>query len=243
MSKMRLAEVDAFEDEQADAARRPTKRDRLKGRPIDEPAGPRRANAMARSKDELDEQMDGKELATRALKDIKIDGEIVSTFNSGEVSNADPAFHYKWARYVKPYGGVAPVDYDLALTIRTSSHGVLKCWEKVNGSMVEAIEHRDETGCRKVGDVMLIRCRKDVYAAIRVWEDQKVKDRNASSANSLQSIGDRTGVPVRVTAVDRDIDDPVMQRALKHAAAKEIANRQLDDQLRHGRVRGMEVGG
>lgn len=240
-----LAAVEEFDDDAADAARRP-KKDRLQGRPIDEPAGPKRRNAMARSKDELDEERDGKEVAVRALKDIQIDGEIISNFNSGEVSNANPAFFYKWARYVKPYGGTAPVDYDLALTIRTSSHGVMKVWEKVNGSMVEAIEHREVDGTRKVGDVMLIRCRRDVHACLRRWENEKVAIRAASAGNALQTIGDRTGVGVRVQDVavsKRGYDDPVMQRAFKHAAANEIANRQLDAQIREGRVAGLGVGG
>lgn len=249
MSKLakRFAEVEEFEEEEFERSQRPTKA-RTKGRPIDQPAGPKRREAMARVQDELEEDIAAMPEGATAvkLKDIKIDGEIISNFNSGHVSNADPAFVYAWKRYVAPFGGTAPVDYDLALTIRTSSHGVLKCWEKVNGLMTEAIEHRAVDGTRKIGDVMLLRCRKDVYAAIQQWEADKREHRLKGPASTLQSLGDRTGIHVRVDDVvmaQRGVDDPVMKHALKHAAANEIANRQLDTQIREGRVRGMEVGG
>lgn len=239
-----LAEVEELQEDDFEQSRQP-KKARYQGRPIDEPAGHKRKAALSRVRDEQEEDLDGKEVAARALKDIKIDGEIVSNFNSGHVSNANPAFEYKWARYVKPFGGVAPVDYDLTLTLRTTSHGVLRVWEKVNGAMVEAMEHREVDGTRKVGDTMLIRCRKDIYALLRRWEEEKVQARTQSPANALQTLGDRTGIPVRVQDIavsKRGYEDPAMQRALKHAAANEIANRQLDQKIREGRVDGLEIG-
>lgn len=215
--------------------------DKLKGRPIDEPKGPKRADAMARAKDELEEQATtlSDEHGVVDPKKLVIENEIAQHFNSLEVSNAQEGYVYLWARFKADMGGVPQVQMKLAMTVKTNQ-GVKACWEVVNGDMPEAIERKGSgpDTARYIGDVILLRCRTEIHAAIRRYEEQKHERIRTGAMESLQEKGRQHGMIVHT-----DPSDPVLQRALKHAAANEMANKILDSQIREGRVSGMPAPG
>lgn len=215
--------------------------DKLKGRPIDEPKGPKRADAMARAKDDLEEQADKRSDERGAIdpKKLVVESEIAQHFNSLDVSNAQEGYRYCWARFKADAGGVPQVQMKLAMTVNTNQ-GIKACWEVVNGDMLEAIERKGSgpDTARYIGDVLLLRCRVEIYDAIRAYEEKKARDRQAQSMENLHEKGRQHGMIVHT-----DPNDPVLQRALKHAAANEMANKILDTQIREGRVSGMPAPG
>jgi hypothetical protein len=216
---------------------------RLKGRPIDEPKGPKRADAMARATDDLAQQAEERSEERGAIdpKKLVIESEIAQHFNSLEVSHAQPGYVYCWARFKGDAGGVTQVQMKLAMTVKTNQ-GILPCWEVVCGNMPEAIERKatgpgmDTTRC--LGDVMLLRCRMEVYEAIRAYEERKAERQRTGAMEGMQDKAREHRMIVHT-----DPNDPVLQRAMKHAEAHETANRMLDNQIREGRVPGVAAPG
>lgn len=206
-------------------------------------AGDERREELRRRKDDLDEQ--GEQLAAqhdiervdpkKIKPDREILGVITSAFNPLKVSHSQVEYVYCWAR---PGGANDQVINKTSIAVPDEDGNPVQCWEVVMGDMPEAIERRDALGYRRVGDVILLRCRRDRYRMLERDHIRKTRLRGASIGQELEELADKTQ---GLVTVHRDVSDPKLQRYLKHTQAAGMATDQTDARLRSGQMPGAEM--
>lgn len=221
---------------------------RKKKRPIDEPAGVKRTEAMAQAKDDLAEKAEALPKESISPRKIEINREIASVLvqQQNKVSGGLPDKVYCWVRYRRPDGTSDSSAIDAKLVEEVTVDGQKQpMWEVVTGDMPEARERKgvgaDST--RRIGDVLLMRCDRDVYAA---WQDNQERYTQLFNGRAIAPEGGRVfidkGRRVHVSTISNDPNDKRYKKMMTSAAANEIANRQFDQQIREGRVAGVAVG-
>jgi len=215
-------------------------RDHLKGDrtgPLPESGHGRREELKARQ-DNLEEKADKLSeyiLGARAedLQNFPIENDVARHFTidaaSGtvnvSVSKANPMFVYAWICEDFPRDAKG-----LKIREQLSVPG----WEIVVGDMPEGVELKDARGYRKVGDTVLMRCRKDRYLK-NVMADRQARAEWYDSADAgfddVLELSKRKGV-----VGTKDLNDPRLARAAKQALAKEMASREFTKMIKEGRV-------
>ena len=169
------------------------------------------------------------------------DREIISHFNELDVSNADPAYKYCWV--CTAARGVM-VTAKLAIRVRNMATGHMEpTWEVVTGAMREAEECKDATGVRRIGDTILMRCRKDHFALIQKFENEKRLHQQGANESTLLEMAEQQNRRGRgvVVHVNSPLADPQLRDAARRAAARGIARKQFEGMIRAGTVPGMEI--
>lgn len=206
-------------------------------RPADLPPGDERREAAAQATDELAERAetlggDGGAINPNAFK---VENELAQHFNILAVTNQDPAYRYGWI-YLGQYG----------LQIKMK---LAQGWEVVQGDMLEAVELKgigaDTT--RKLGDVMLMRCRMDRYLALQRIETVKRGRQEEGIAARFQEIlgpyHKRYGATAIVNGQDVMTGERVDARRLDHmwkrSQAAAAGTKIVDTMLRDGRMPGV----
>lgn len=204
------------------------------------PAGHKRTEELKRREASLNEQAEQEmnQVERHAIdpEKLKLDNEIqqhFDEFNELAVTNPDPSYVYCWTN--AGYNG-------LFVKLKMAEH-----WEVVQGDMEEAREHRgiaaDTT--RRVGDVILMRIRKDYYKRL-LRQRQAKAERNLNGITSnLQDLAHKyrdTGVKVKMIE-DGTMDDRTLDTMAKRAQAQSTAQRMQDKWLREGTMPGMPAPG
>ena len=202
------------------------------------PAGNARTEELAHRDDELAEaaetqsnQAERYAINPKALKKDRELQYLLDACNELEVSNADPAYVYCW--------------------VQSGSHGLFvklklaEGWEVVQGDMEESVELKgigaDTT--RRLGDVILMRVRKDIFKGI-VRRRKANADRHMKSIDAnLVGLGEKyadLGVSVKTP---ENMDDRTLKIMERRASAKGTAEKMQDDWIRKGRMPGMPAPG
>lgn len=187
--------------------------------------------------DDLDPQHEEERFAIgeRARRPIR---EIRVAADSLKVTRKQDGYRYYWARYVSA-NSINQVDEMTGITVETPD-GPMPTWEVVKDKMPEAQERRAADGTRRLGDVMLLRCKLDVFEALQDYEALKRERQIMSVEQPLRAFAQATGHQIGVIGVD--LQAPGVRRGLKHGMAQQIAGRQFNEHLRRGTVPGHEVG-
>ena len=198
------------------------------------PAGDERRDVLAQREDELAEQAEvrGTEGGRINPKALRVERELAQHFNELDVSNADPAYQYAW--------------------IWTGQHGLqikmklARKWEVVQGDMPEAQELRgmgaDST--RKLGDVILMRIRKDLYLQQKRDEEALRRRQQDGVTGVLVELGERhrhRGLKVHTDTSGLNPD--VLKAMESRAAARNAATDFVDENLRNGTMPGRPAPG
>lgn len=155
------------------------------------------------------------------------------------VSKRDSAYEYCW---------IEPTNNMLFTMARNMG------WEVVSGEMKEAWEHRDVNGYRRLGDVILMRIRKDRYLALKRAEERKVAAQEAAVTERLEELGQRFSrhggkIHTNLNTMDPRIRETMEARAASHSlppavrteANKSLAFDALNAKLRDGTIPGAEL--
>lgn len=197
--------------------------------------GFRRREVLAQRADTLAElaegPADGPELVRADPKATQIENEIAGPIMRGvlDVSNKDTAYDYSWVNFASQHG--------YAVTFKQSLG-----WEVVNGPMLEAVERRDELGRRKIGDVILMRVKKDLHLAQQFSEQDRRRALRENVGVGLLELADKhrdKGVSARISTEALSSAD--MARVQKEESAKQMAGQQFDRMVRTGQVSGMQL--
>lgn len=192
------------------------------------PAGDARDEELKRRDDALAEAGEdlGIEGGTGPLP--KVENELAQYFNELDVPNADPSFMYCWV-----YSG------QQGRMIRMK---LAEGWEVVQGDAPEApaLKGMGADTTRRLGDVILMRMRKDKYLVLQRREKAKREAQQAGVTSGLQELGEKAGVKVTVGA---NVDPRIMKTMHSRAVARQIAGKQTDQMLREGRMPGMPAPG
>jgi hypothetical protein len=202
------------------------------------PPGHKRQETLKQRTDTLAEAAESQPIERERIdpKNFKIDREIAAKIVDGalEVSNAQPGYKYCWARFGK--GQMDQVQAKRSIRVRDAEGTLYAVWEVVSGDMPESRENRNVEGLRVIGDTLLMRALEDRYAAVEAYEAELRRRQQEGVNNNLISKGERYGITVHT-----DVNSPVLQRAIKHATASNIANQQLGQHIREGTVPGMTI--
>lgn len=200
----------------------------------DLPPGDARREAAAQATDDLAEQAEARGVDGGAInpKAFRVENELAQHFNILEVTNQDPAYRYAWV-YLGQHG--------LQIKMKLADG-----WEVVQGDMEEAVELKgigtDTT--RKLGDVMLMRCRVDRFVAN--WRREKVKRHRQEEgvagrfAEILGPYHKKYGATAIVDGKDVMTGETVDARRLDHmwkrSQAVAAGSKIMDGMLRDGRM-------
>ena len=201
------------------------------------PAGDARREAQRQAADALaqEAEMRGVEGGAVDPRAFQIDNEIAQHFNELEVSEAQPEFAYCWVQ-----AGYHGRFIKMKQTERVPEDGrMVPVWEIVQGDMPEALELRgmmaDTT--RRLGDVILMRARKDRYFKLRKQREAHNADVQRGITAELEEMGRRyRGAGVVVTT---DMDANRLEEIGRRAAIRAQAGQMVDGMIRNGTVPGL----
>lgn len=201
------------------------------------PAGDAQRDELKARGDALAEQAETLGVVGGAInpKAFAIDREIAGHVNELDVSNASPEYAYAWV-WTGQQG--IKVKEKLARRVREGD-GLVVCWEVVNGDMPEASELKTVDGTRRLGDVMLLRCRKERKEQLDAQDEIQRARREASINEPLEELARKYP---RLVKVHTDLNDPTLQAGLRRGAARGFAAQQFDTAIRGGTVPGMPAG-
>jgi hypothetical protein len=148
-----------------------------------------------------------------------------------EISDPHPAYMYCWANFQNSNG---------TQVWQRKSWG----WEVVGGNMPECSHLRREDGTRRIGDVLLMRIRKDLHLLLEQKNEKKRLRQQYGVDADLQTIVANNPKAFRsVRTSDRNPEDPLIQRTMTageaSSGARRAAMQQVDSMLRAGNVPGM----
>lgn len=201
------------------------------------PPGYERNETKAQRTDALQEAAETQPIEKEAFDPsrFRLDNEIASKFNSLEVSGALNDHVYCWVRRQPPGD---PVREKLAIRVRDTQTGyMVPTWEVVHGAMPEATECT-LLGQRVIGDVLLMRCRKDKYAAIRQYEEWKAARRLTGADATLADEAAKRGMQMRSV----ELADP-QQTITAAEVQRHMLGKQYDQAMREGTIPGMPAPG
>jgi len=205
------------------------------GDPHLEPAGYKRDEQLAERKDVLQQKADEMnakvDVGSIDPRAFDPDREILHAIsgNALEVSGMLPEYEYKWVRDINANGGPAQaVLKEISLTVvainESGKKQVYPTWEVVRGDMLEAIERKTATGTRQVGDVILLRCHKNTYAALEQMKEKKKQDQRESISATLEDKAAQAGAPMHSYTEEQ---------------AQQLAKTKFNSMLKTGTVPGM----
>ena len=198
------------------------------------PAGDARREVLAERQDALDEQLEGvgDDVGRIDPKALEVENELAQRFNELEVSNRDSGYMYGWV-----YSGQQGRMIRLKIT---------EGWEVVQGDMREAEEMKgigtDTT--RRLGDVILMRIRKDRYVLLQRREAEKRVRQQEGVTSTLEEMGESLGKRGVVVHTDlKSMNPQMLKRMQNRAAARKIATGRVDQYIREGRMPGTPAPG
>lgn len=192
-------------------------------------AGHERREELKRRADDLAEQAEILNADAGVIDGpgIAQDNEILAFVNELEVSNKQPGFAYKWV-----WTGHSGWFVKQAQTLG---------WVPVVGEMPEALELKDVTGVRRLGDAILLRCPEARADQIERYYADLAQRAGESVTSNLKDLARRRGVTIHLSS--EAANDPLMQRVLdkyeKRAAVVAQARKGVDTMIREGNIPGM----
>jgi len=203
------------------------------------PAGYSRTEELIKRKAELEAQIEaltnpsegGVEHVAVDPSKVKPDNDILQYITNGSypVKNADPIYEYVGVQRDQfgKYGGVH----------------IMK--KKVLGYEVCRYGDPEEWGVRSpegyciIGDVLLMRVRKDIHLKLH-RQGQKIADmRRGAADHELRQVGEKARSKGIVVAVEGEVSDKAMQRMSNVAEAQRRAKALADTWIKEGRMPGV----
>lgn len=178
------------------------------GDPNVAPAGYKRDEQMAERKDNLQEK------AAKLNEQVNVgtidpttfapDREIrhLISMDALYVSNKLPEYEYKWIRDTNAINGgpsqavLKEISKSIVAHNASGKQQVYSTWEVVRENMPEAIERKNATGARQVGDTILLRCHKNAYLILQQQERQKRINQDRSVTATLEDKAYQAGAPM-----------------------------------------------
>ena len=194
------------------------------------PAGHARREELKKRTDTLAPQAEAANAAVEGAtavdwSRVEPEREIMQYRDELSVSNKQDDYCYAWVN----------VDYPLnAKGLKVREKLALKGWDVVKGDNPEAIELKQTDGTRRLGDVILMRVKRDRFLELEAAEAAKRKAQQQSVTSNLEQLGQkyrRHGLIVHAGSnLNPDMLNVMQNRARGAMAARE----QLDQGLRDG---------
>ncbi len=215
------------------------------GRPVQvepnlPPPGNERQEVLKKRTDQLEEQIDQKSDQFLAVDPAKMepDNEILNDIDKGFLypPSADPNFEYNWVQCRHPVDHPSRmVEIKLSEKIKVGGKWV-RPWKVVMGTDPDSkgLKISAENTCT-IGDVLLMRCRKDHYALLTLEKRRKTLERTYGTDSALVDIAlshNTTGGEEAYSKYKQDANFSLFGNALKM---------KLDNMVRTGNIPGLEI--
>lgn len=194
------------------------------------PAGYQRDEELRAREDTL--QQEGEAKAAASEKEainpsiFDVQRELAAQFDQLHISDKQDGYEYLWVQCSYP-------SHSPGLMVR--KYQTLPGWEVVTGTMPEASELKAPDGSRRLGDVLLMRCRKDYFEMYQELSRERRRKQRAGLSDNLKTLGNRRGV--RVYDIESGEAPEILERMEKRApqALKAMqAQQRMDENLRTG---------
>lgn len=179
---------------------------------------------------EAEEQAAKTGIGTIDPEALTLESELVSQMDELHVTNAQPGYRYCWVNYDAPSSARG-----LMVKRKLAQRG----WEIVCGDMPEAIEVKDVTGNRRIGDVILMRITEQRFQQLQAQEDAIARRMENSSHSTLQELGEKYRNRGVVIHVPETMNPALLKRMEAHARGAVAAQQKLDQSLRDGTIEGV----
>lgn len=191
------------------------------------PAGHARDEELRKRTDILEEKAETQaatlDMGTIDPDVLKAERELMNQMDSTMVTGANPAYHYTWVNFQSYHGWAV------------KSKLAFRGWEVVNDTCGsgEAIECRQADGTRKLGDVLLMRIKKERYAILAALEDEDRNKFSQSPTSTLSALADKYANRGLIVRVNDTRDLKTMESRHRGALA---AQEKFDTALREGSI-------
>ncbi len=197
------------------------------------PPGDERREVLKERTDNLQQQIDEK--ADHYAIDpaaLEVDREIRHDLDQGCLtpSDADPAYKYAWVQCKHPEDHPSRmVELKLAERVQLPDGNWVRPWEVVGSKHKEALNLKQVDGSRRIGDTLLMRCRKDYYSLIELNKRKLNHQRNYGTDSALVDLATRAGTEAGTATYN------------KHKSDANQSLSRLDQAIRTGTLPGMEI--
>lgn len=203
------------------------------------PPGDERREVLKARTDNLEQQIDEKTdhyaIDPAALE---VDREIRNDLDKGylDPSDSDPAYKYAWVQCKHPEDHPSRmVELKLAEKVQIPDGTWVRPWEVVGSNHKEAPKLQQTDGSRRIGDTLLMRCRKDYYALMELAKRKLTHQRNYGTDSGLVELAMRAGTEAGAATYNKYKSD-----ANQSLFGNELQMR-LDQAIRTGTLPGMEI--
>lgn len=198
------------------------------------PAGHARDEELKRRADTLAEEAE-KRAEALSMSGIdadvlKIESELASQMDELYVTNRQPGYEYCWVNFDAPSSARG-----LMVKRKLAQRG----WEVVCGDMPEAIEVKDVTGNRRVGDVILMRIKKEHFDKLKAAEEEYARSLSGAVHSNLQQLGEKYRGRGVIVHTPENMSPQLLKSMEARARGAMAANQKLDQSLRDGTVEGV----
>lgn len=204
-----------------------------------------RADRLAQEAEELSNDLERESIDPTKLR---VENDIAQSFVPDfetenwnlPVSNARPGYVYKWV-FRDPGGRFGNT---FVMRERIPVNGP---WEVVSGTgpeCPEAREHLFADGTRVVGDVLLMRIRKDFHTMLLRRQAARTERFEHSITSRLEELGERArGRGVKVHTDASTMNPKMAERLFNSTHAQKLVERTVDQMIREGRMPGVPAPG
>jgi len=195
------------------------------------PPGDARREELSRRTDELEELAEqvGESMGSIDPSAFEVDPALAARFNELEVSNRDPAYAYCWV-FTGQLGRMVKMK-------------TIEGWEVVSGDMEEAADLKQPDGTRRLGDVMLLRIRKDRKILLDRKDRERREAQQGAVTATLEEMGQQASKLGVVVHTGQNINPDMLKRMEGRASARRAAVGAVDQMIRAGRVPGVPTPG
>jgi hypothetical protein len=187
-----------------------------------------RTDALAQAAEELAEKEEVYRVDPGAME---VESELAQYFDEFEVSGALDDYAYCWVNCMSNAHG------------RFVQWKLSRGWEVVCGNMPEALALKQADGTRRLGDVLLMRIRRERKEMLDAINERNRMARAQGVASDLLELGERNRKHGVVVHVDGEIPEETLARMERGAEAQRRGTQAVDKMLRQGRMPGMPMRG
>lgn len=202
------------------------------------PAGYKRDEALAQNADNLAQQAEQTGIEAGGSPDADVfradrNREIRNAIMQGglEITNANDAYMYSW---------VCTALDGIQIT-RKKALG----WAVVQGEDQECLEHRYVDGTRRVGDVLLMKLRKDIYLRNEQYFADVRRAQEFGVTSELHELGDKhADKGLRIIDNEAEFAQITGQQlggVMTSQTARQAAGNAVGQMVRDGMIPGMEI--
>lgn len=212
------------------------------------PAGYQRQETLKQRTDNLQQQAEQRsEKEERfSIDPNKVEPirEIQYNMSALKITGKLPGYEYCWVNFKSPIDtpGLAIQQKQAITCYNHETKAYESVWEVVHGDMPEAVERKGVDSLRKLGDVLLMRAKKDAYAALMRYQAQQRGRLLQSDQARLMDLGEKANRAAGGGIIIHPEGHPAYMQSKNQMPAQGVPTLDtVNRQIKNGSLPGAEV--